>query len=146
MSDRKKILIVDDDKNIRTALSILLEEEGYDVDTAETGHEALDKTNSKIFNLVLLDFRLPDVEGTKLMRQIKDTIPKMRKIMLTGFPSMSNAVESVNFGADAFIVKPCDTNDLICKIKEQLKKQDEEYIYSQQKVAEYIESQFRNKI
>ena len=144
MSEKQKILIVDDDKNICTALSLILEDEGYEVDTAETGREALDKTNSKIYNVILLDFRLPDTEGTQLLLRIKDTVPKMRKIMLTGFPSMSNAVDSVNFGADAFVVKPCETSDLICKIREQLKKQEEEYQYSQQKVAEYIETQFRN--
>jgi len=143
LSETQRILIVDDDKSICTALSLILEEEGYDVDTAETGSEAIEKTNSRVYNVVLLDFRLPDIEGTRLLTRIKDTVPRMRKIMITGYPSMANAVDSVNFGADAFIVKPCEATELLRKIKEQLEKQRQDYQYSQEKVAEYIESQFR---
>ena len=146
MTEKPKILIVDDDQTIRTSLSIILQEEGYDVDTAETGKEAIEKSNSKIYNVALLDFRLPDIEGTKLLTLMKDTVPKMRKIMLTGYPSMTNAVDSVNFGADAFLVKPCETSEVLAKIEEQLKKQKEDSQFSQLRVAEYIETQFKTSI
>jgi len=144
LSEKPKILIVDDDKSIRTTLSLILEEEGYYVDTAETGNEAIEKTNSKIYNIALLDFRLPDIEGTKLLTQFRETVPRMRKVIITGYPTIKNASESVNFGADGFLMKPCETIDVINKVKEQLTKQREEKEYSQRKVAEYIETQFRH--
>jgi len=143
LSGKPKILAMDDDKGILRALSLILDHEGYEVDTPETGREALEKTDLKTYNAVMLDFRLPDTDGAQLLWCIKDTVPKIRKIMLTGFPSMSNAVDSVNFGADALIVKPCGTAKVISIIKERLKKQEGERQYLHQKVAQYIETLFR---
>jgi len=143
MTEKAKILIVDDDKSIRETLALILEEEGFEYDLAETGKQAIEKANANVYNVVLLDFRLPDVEGTKLLTKFRDTVPRMRKIMITGFPTMDNAIEALNFGADAFVRKPFEVDDVIKKVKEQLKSQDEERKYSQLKVAEYIESQYR---
>jgi DNA-binding NtrC family response regulator len=143
LSEKPKILVVDDDKSIRASMSMILEEEGYLVDTAETGSQALEKAKTNFYNMALLDFKLPDMEGTELLTQIKDTTPRMRKIMITGYPTIKNAVESVNSGADGFIIKPFNVNEVLGKVKEHLKKQKEESQYSQSKVTEYIESQFR---
>jgi DNA-binding NtrC family response regulator len=90
--------------------------------------------------LALIDVKLPDMEGIKLLKRIKDTVPKMRKIIITGYPSIQNAIEAVNQGADAYIVKPFDMDKVLATIKEQLKKQKEEKKYSQEKVTEFIET------
>jgi len=138
-----KILIVDDDRSIRKTLGAILEEEGYVVDTAENAKEAIEKTNNGFYNLVLVDIRLPDMEGTKLIASMKDTTPKMVKIIVTGYPSLHNAVEAVNNGADAYVFKPVDVEKLLKTIKEHLEKQQESKKYSEQKVAEFIQTRAR---
>jgi two-component system response regulator PilR (NtrC family) len=140
MVDQKRILIVDDDETIRETLSLLLEEEGYTVDKAENGQTAITKSNSNFYNLAIIDWRLPDIEGTKLLTTLKETVPPMVKIMLTGFPSMQNAIDSVNEGADAFVLKHVEGEVLLNKVKELLKQQDESRRFSQQKVATFIET------
>jgi len=143
MDKNAKILIVDDDKVIRYTLTAALEEEGYIVDTAKNGEEAIEKTNANFYNVAIVDWRLPDIEGTKLLPQLKKTTPEMAKIMLTGYPSMNNAIDAVNKNADAFFIKPVAVNDLLAKITELLNLQKENEIYSQAKVAEFIETRTR---
>jgi DNA-binding NtrC family response regulator len=143
MGERARIIVVDDDEGIRKVLKTILEEEGYVVDTAENGKEAIKKSNAKFYNLALIDIRLPDMEGTKLLSVIKETTPKMVKIMITGYPSLQNAIEAVNKGADAYILKPFDMGKVVNKIREHLKKQQEAKEYSQEKVTEFIETRVK---
>lgn len=140
MEVKPHILLVDDDNTIRETLKILLEESGYLVDIAVTGEEAVSKSNINFYNLAIVDWRLPDIEGTKLLGQFKQTIPKMIKIMLTGYPSMKNAIDSVNAQADAFLQKPADAEQLLEKIEELLEQQEEEKKIDQQKVAVFIQT------
>lgn len=143
MDETARILIVDDDENIRKVLTTILEEEGYSVDSAETAKKAIEKTRKNFYNLALIDIRLPDMEGIELLTKMKDTTPKMRKVIITGYPTLQNAIEAVNRGADAYIVKPFDMDKVLMTIREQLKKQEEEKRYSQEKVAEFIETRVR---
>jgi DNA-binding NtrC family response regulator len=83
------------------------------------------------------------MEGIELLTRMKNTTPKIRKIIITGYPTLQNAVEAVNRGADAYILKPFDMERVLAEIKEQLKKQEEEKRYSQEKVAEFIETRVR---
>jgi len=140
MGERARILIVDDDESIRKVLSTILEEEGYAVDIAVSGKDAIKKSNEKFYNLALIDIRLSDVGGIELLTRMKDTTPRMRKIMITGYPSLQNAVEALNKGANAYILKPLDMDKILKTIKEQLQKQWEEKKYSQEKVADFIET------
>jgi len=143
MGERARILVVDDDESIRKVLKTILEEEGYVVNTANNGKEAIRKSNAKFYNLALIDIRLPDMEGTRLLTAMKETTPKMVKIIITGYPSLENAVEAVNKGADSYILKPFDMDKVLKKIKEHLKKQQETRKYSQEKVAEFIETRVK---
>ena len=143
MSERAKILVIDDNTSIRKTLAAILEQEGYVVDTAENAKEAIEKTNNGFYNLALVDIRLPDMEGTKLIASMKDTTPKMVKIIVTGYPSLQNAVEAVNNGADAYVFKPVNAEDLLKTIKEHLEKQQESKKYSEHKVAEFVETRVR---
>jgi DNA-binding NtrC family response regulator len=140
MSANARILLIDDDKNIRQTLAIVLQEEGYIVDTAETGKEAVEKSYSNFYNLAIVDWRLPDIEGTVLITQLKETTPKMAKIMLTGYPSMNNAIEAVNQHADAFLVKPVDVEELLKKIRELLILQQENKEFCETKIVSFIET------
>lgn len=140
MGENARIIIIDDDESIRQVLKTILEEEGYVVDTADTGKEAVLKTSEKAYNLALIDIRLPDIEGIDLILKIKDTTPRMRKIIVTGYPTIQNAMEAVDRQADAFILKPFDVERVLQTIREQLMKQDEEKQFSQEKVTAFIET------
>ena len=144
MSRTIRILIVDDEESIRIATAAILEEEGYLVDTASNGKEAIEKSNANFYNAALIDYRLPDMEGTELLTAFKETTPKMVKIMVTGYPSLQNAVISVNKRADAFLMKPVGIETLLNTIRDLLKKQEEEQKYSEEKVAEFIETRFKS--
>jgi DNA-binding NtrC family response regulator len=146
MSQNAKILVVDDDESIRETLAMLLEEEGYTVDRAENGQKAIAKSNNNFYNLAIVDWRLPDIEGTDLLGKLKKTEPKMMKIMLTGFPSMDNAVDAVNNRADAFFMKPVDFEALFSKIKELIKEQEEERQFTEDKVTQFIETRVKQII
>jgi DNA-binding NtrC family response regulator len=143
MGKPARILVVDDDESIRKVLATILEDDGYAVDTAKNGKEAIKKSRVKFCNIALIDIRLPDIEGIELLAKIRDTKPKMRKIIITGYPSLQNAVEALNKGADAYIMKPFDMDNVLKTIKEQLKKQEEEKKYSQEKVTEFIKTRVK---
>ena len=144
--EKKRLLVIDDDEVVRDNLKAILELEGYNVDTAVTGKEAVDKSNASVYNLALIDIRLPDMEGTQLLTTMRDTVPKMVKIIVTGYPSLENAKDAVNMGADGYVVKPImDTEEFLQKIKEHLKKQEEAQHYNEQKMAEYIETRARQE-
>jgi len=138
-----KVLIVDDDENIRNTMKAILEDEGYIVDTAATGSEAIQKTQIAAYNIALLDIRLPDMEGVELLKLMKDTTPRTRKIMITGYPSMQTAITALNKNADAYLIKPVNIEKLLNTVKEQLQLQEEERQFSEQKVAEFIETRVK---
>ncbi len=144
MEDYTRILVVDDDEAIRNTMKAILEDEGYKVDLASTGTEAIAKTQKIAYNLALLDIRLPDMEGVELLKLMKDTTPRMRKVMVTGYPSMQNAISALNKNADAYLVKPVNVEKLLSTVKEQLQIQKIEREYSEEKVAEFIESRIKS--
>ena len=143
MDETPRILVVDDDENIRKVLTAILEDEGYNVESVGTAKGAIDKFKKRFYNIALIDIKLPDMEGIDLLTKIKDTTPRMRKIIITGYPTLQNAVDALNRGADAYILKPFDVEKVLKSIKEQLQKQREEKKYSQDKVAEFIETRVR---
>jgi len=121
------ILIVDDDLDFLESISEVLKENGYRIDTARTGAEALEKTKEEFYALILIDIKLPDMEGIDFLRQIRETDPEMRKIIVTGYPSIENAKDALNFGAHAYLIKPLEIEDLLGTIGEQLEKLNEEF-------------------
>jgi DNA-binding NtrC family response regulator len=140
LKGRARILVIDDDESVRKVLSAALEDEGYEVETAETGKRAIAMSQKEFYNIALIDIRLPDMEGTKLLSDLKDTTPKMRKVIVTGYPSMQNAIEAVKRGANDYVVKPFKMESVLDTIKAQLKSQEEEGKYSEEKVKEFIET------
>jgi DNA-binding response OmpR family regulator len=118
---KKTILVIDDDKSILRTLTRILQKAGYEVDTAETGKEAMDKAEKRRYDLALVDVRLPDVDGTELLVSMKDSLRDSVKIMITGFPSLDTGVKALDGGADAYLVKPVKPGDLLTLIEEKLK-------------------------
>jgi len=88
---KKTILVIDDDKSILRTLTRILQKAGYDIDTAETGKEAMEKFEKCQYNLALVDVRLPDMDGTDLLINMKEKLQSTIKIMITGFPRLKLA-------------------------------------------------------
>jgi len=141
--NKARILIVEDDANIRETLSTILQQNRYNTDTAENGREAVQKAKTKFFNLALLDIKLPDMEGTKLLTTMHENLPKMIKIMITGYPSLENAVEALNLGADAYLIKPVKPEKLLTLVEEKLEKQRTANNMTEEKVTKWIETRAR---
>lgn len=143
MNKNARILVVDDDENIRKVEVAILEDQSYTVESVGTAKEAIENSKRKFYNVALIDIRLPDMEGIELLTKFRETTPRIRKIIVTGYPTLQNAVDAVNKGADAYIVKPFDVEKVLKTIQQQLSKQEEELRYSQDKVAEFIEARVR---
>ena len=138
--NQPSILIVEDDANIRETINTILQRKGYNTDTARNGQEAIQKSKAKFFNMALLDIKLPDMEGTKLLTTMHETLPKMVKIMITGYPSLENAVEALNKGANAYIIKPFNPEKLLTLIEEKLGEQSQAEKMNEEKVTEWIKT------
>ncbi|HMK94832.1 MAG TPA: response regulator [Candidatus Limnocylindrales bacterium] len=136
----ESILIVDDDAKIREMLSDILTDRGYIVKSVETGKEAVQESFNQLYNLALIDIRLPDMEGTELLTKLRKTEPEMIKIIITGNATLDNSIEAANKGVDGFILKPFDPKNLVKLIESKLKGQREKMRFDEKKVAEYIES------
>lgn len=121
MTIAKTILVVDDDKSILRTFIRILQKNGYEIDSAETGKEAIEKANRKHYDLALVDVRLPDMDGTDLLAKIKKPLQNTIKIMITGFPSLESGVKALDEGADAYLVKPVKPEELLMLIEEKMR-------------------------
>lgn len=116
---KKAVLIVDDEKNIRLTLSQALESPETQVDTAVNGEEALAKLQKRGFGLVLLDLKMPGMNGLEVLRWISENRPDVRVIIITAHGTIDSAVEAMKHGAVDFIQKPfppADIRDMVSKV------------------------------
>ena len=121
---------MDDDPSILDTVQDILRSEGYLVERAENGREALEKFEKNSYNLTLLDIKLPDMTGTELLAKISKSQPEMVKIMITGYPTLNNATRSLYRGAHAYIIKPVRSEELLRIVEKKLEKQEKnERIY-----------------
>jgi DNA-binding response OmpR family regulator len=126
MAEHKKtILVVDDDKSILRTFARILQKNGYEIETAETGKEAMEKAENRHYDLALVDIRLPDMDGTDLLAKLKKQLLNTVKIMITGFPSLESGVKALDEGADAYLVKPVKPQELLVLLEEKLKNRQE---------------------
>jgi DNA-binding response OmpR family regulator len=119
IEDKKRILVVDDDVSILRVFKHILEKEGYIVEIAETGKDALEKIENKKFDVCLVDVRLPDMDGTDLLLNIPCD-SRTIKIIITGFSTDEVGKKAADYGADDFLVKPVKPEELIATVKERL--------------------------
>ena len=138
-----RILVVDDDESIRKVLAIILRQSGYVVDTAANGEEAIAKSDANFYNLALIDVRLPDIEGTRLLSLLKETTPRMVKVILTGHPALENALQAINRGVDGYLAKPVNTEQLLRTVSQLLERQAKEARFAEEQVKHYVESRFK---
>jgi DNA-binding NtrC family response regulator len=119
-SQDKKILVVDDDNDGLVLLDFALKSKGWQVVTAASGNTALENFKKESFDLVLLDLRLPDIDGMDVLKQIKEISPETEVIVISGFSSVDKAVEATKEGAFYFIEKPVDLERLFVLVEKAL--------------------------
>jgi DNA-binding NtrC family response regulator len=124
MPEKVSILIVDDDEETLETISDILQEKGFYTEIAKTGNEALAKAEKRVFNVVLLDIRLPDISGIEVLKVLSEKHLPTMTIMITANATIQNAMDANNFGASAYILKPVDPEALFRAIRECLKKQE----------------------
>ena len=118
---------MDDEAEMRKLLVSILESDGYTVQTAKDGKHAIKTCEKLHFDAALIDIELPDVKGTELLSILKEIQPKIVKIIITGHPSIENAVKAVNKKADGYILKPFNPVELLITIRRLLDEKEEEY-------------------
>ena len=121
MTRPKRVVVVDDDKGMREILSACLEEEGYEVVTAASGEEAIDRLRPGAIDLVLTDLRLPGVDGLEILRKACELTPRPAVVLMTAYASVETAVEALRRGADDYLVKPLHLDDVGARIRHLLR-------------------------
>src|SRR5260221_3327572 len=116
------ILIIDDEKAIRKTLSEILSYEGYKIDEAGDGEEGLKKVKEKAYDVILLDIKMPKIDGIEFLEKTKETNPDIPIIMISGHGTIETAVEAVKKGAYDYISKPPDLNRLLITIRNAMDK------------------------
>jgi DNA-binding NtrC family response regulator len=129
------VLIVDDDPGIRNMLSSVLSNEGFAVETASNGKEAVKTCEKTPFDVALIDIELPDMKGTELLKKLKQIQPRIVMIIITGHPTLESAVRAVNQSADGYLLKPFEVVDLLEMIKRLLDEKTNEYLRISAEIA-----------
>jgi CheY-like chemotaxis protein/anti-anti-sigma regulatory factor len=122
---RHRILVVDDEENVRLTTSAILEQEGYHVETASDGREALSKVERGKFNLVLTDLRMEDMDGAALLQELHKKHPQVVTVVLTGYASIESSIDALRQGAYDYLVKPCVIEDLQRTVRRALEHGDQ---------------------
>lgn len=132
--DKKKILVVDDEEIVRYSLVDIVRRHGYDVDDAHSAEEALELFSQKKYHLVLTDLVLEGMGGLELLENIKVISPKTLVIVITGYGSIKTAVTALRLGVYDYLLKPCDEDELIIRIRRALEMQS--YGQEQKRIQE----------
>jgi DNA-binding NtrC family response regulator len=122
------VLIVDDDSDVRRMLSSVLEDDGYSVEAVDNGRDAIKTCGRLPFDVALVDINLPDVKGTALLHELKRIQPRMVNVIITGDPSVENAVKALYEKADGFITKPFDPQELLDTVRRLIVEKRDEYL------------------
>jgi len=107
-----KILVVDDEQNLREFLEIMLQKDGYDVETAEDGQEAIDRLEKQFFDLIICDVKMPELDGLAVLTKAKEMWPETDVIMITAYASTESAVDAMKQGALDYITKPFKVEEI----------------------------------
>jgi heterodisulfide reductase subunit A len=108
-----RILVVDDELVVRDSLKEWLEDEGFQVDMAESGMEALEKVTKDVYHMMLLDIKMPGMDGVEVLKRSKDIRPALPVVMMTAYATVETAVEAMKIGALEYLMKPFDPDTLV---------------------------------
>lgn len=118
---RPHVLLVEDELTVAKGLKMVMDEEGYDVDLADTGLVALNKFRAKNFDLMVADLRLPDIDGMEVIEHVRESRPETKVVIITGYPSVSTAVKAVKIGVSDYLRKPFTDDEFIAAVDTAMK-------------------------
>lgn len=110
---KANILLVDDDEDMLVLFQRILEGNGYSVEAATTGREALELSASSGFQLAIVDIKLPDIPGNDLVRQLRKNDGEMAFILITGYPSLQECIDVLDLGIHEILLKPIEVDELL---------------------------------
>ncbi len=141
MARKPSIMIVDDEEIVRTSLSSWLLEDGYDVLMFESGKLALEALGKKQFDLMLVDLKMPGMDGLELMKEVKKSLPDMPIIIMTAYATVDTAVKAIKEGAFDYLMKPFDPEEISLTIKKIMKQQmlEQENVYLRKELAKQFQ-------
>jgi DNA-binding response OmpR family regulator len=116
----RRILLIDDDETIIAPFQLILQKEGYQVDTASTGRQALEKAKEMEYQMVISDIVLPDIRGIEVAKKIREFNRNIRLIIITGFPDLADSIETIDLGIDEILIKPIKPDELLRAVKESI--------------------------
>lgn len=120
----KSILLVDDEEIIRVTVSGDLKAEGYDVHTAHSGEEGIGKLQNQHFDLVITDLMMEGLDGIQVLKEAKKHYPDLMVLILTGYGSLTSAIDALRLGAADYMLKPCNRSELSIRVSNCLEKQE----------------------
>jgi DNA-binding response OmpR family regulator len=113
---KSRILIIDDEENIRSSLEGILRLEGYEAYSVESGEAAVNMLQKGTFDLVLLDLKMPGMDGIDVLRTITKIAPETKVILLTGHGSLESAIDALRLGAQDYILKPASSSEILSSV------------------------------
>ncbi len=122
---RRRVLVVDDEEGVRITTAAILEQEGYHVETAGDGREALERVAGGHFDLVLTDLRMEDMDGSTLLGELHTKHPQVVTVVLTGYASIESSIDALRLGVYDYLVKPCVIDDLKRTVRRALEHRDQ---------------------
>jgi DNA-binding NtrC family response regulator len=138
---KKRVLIVDDEEDFAKALAERLELREYDVSACFSGEESIARLKQYNFDVVILDVKMPGMDGIEVLRELKRIKPLVEVIMLTGHATVETAIEGMKLGAYDYLMKPCETEDLTDKIdRAHARKAEQEERIREARVKEIVSS------
>jgi len=122
MKRTANVLVVDDEKTVCNSCKKILTQEGYNVDTALSGEEALNKVKGNGFDVVIADWKMPEIDGMEVIRRIKRDNPNVIVIMITGYPSVESSIKAIRSGVSDYVAKPFTPEELSDAVLKALEK------------------------
>ena len=123
--DKPRVLICDDEEGVRESLKLILDER-YDLHTAENGEEAVQHVASAPFDLMLLDIKMPRMDGIETLKRVRQIAPTMPVLILTAYHSMDIAKDAIRLGAQDYLPKPFEKDQLLAAIEQLLRKRQQQ--------------------
>ncbi|OQX65968.1 MAG: hypothetical protein B5M55_01950 [Desulfococcus sp. 4484_242] len=112
-----KVLVIENEDVICNACRLVLAEKGHEVDISNTGKSGLIAVSRNGYDLVLLDIKLPDMDGMDILKILKENVPTLRVIVMTGYATLSNAVQAMKLGATEYLPKPFTDDELVAAVE-----------------------------
>ena len=118
--DRPRVLIMEDEMSLAKGLAMIMREEGYDVDLADTGRGALEQFQKNDFDLLVADLRLPDINGMEVVEQVRGNKPETNVVIITGYPTVASNAQAVKLGVSDYLHKPFTEDQFMKAVKNSL--------------------------